>query len=63
MDHPGSGFATSPWAAVLGHHTIGPGTEHPGFAAHGHPTAHHGHHTHHGMPMDLHVPQGFSYYR
>lgn len=54
MDHPGSSFATSPWAAVLGHHAMGaPSNEHPGFA----------HAAHHGMPMDLHVPQGFSYYR
>ncbi|XP_055680919.1 protein trachealess isoform X1 [Lutzomyia longipalpis] len=57
MDHPGSGFATSPWAAMLGHHAMGPGAEHPGFP---HAAAHHGHH---GMPMDLHVPQGFPYYR
>lgn len=60
MDHPGGGFATSPWAAVLGHHAMGHGTEHPGFPGHAHGTAHHGHH---GMPMDLHVPQGFPYYR
>lgn len=54
MDHHGSTFA-SPWAAVLGHHGM-PGAEHPGFAAHSH-------HTNYGVPMDLHVPQTFSYYR
>jgi hypothetical protein len=51
------GFPTSPWAAVLGHHTMGPGSDHPGFSP-----------AHHSMPMDLqihniHNPQGFSYYR
>lgn len=62
MDHPGGGFAASPWAAVLGHHAMGSASEHhPGFAAHAHSTA--AHHAHHGMPMDLHVPQGFPYYR
>lgn len=61
MDHHGGGFAASPWAAVLGHHTMGSATEHAGFAAaHAHSAAHH---AHHGMPMDLHVPQGFPYYR
>lgn len=69
MDHTGGGFAASPWAAVLGHHTIGTATEHPGFAAHAHnaaaaaAAAAAAHHAHHGMPMDLHVPQGFPYYR
>lgn len=61
MDHPGGGFAASPWAAVLGHHAMGSASEHPGFAAHAHSAA--AHHAHHGMPMDLHVPQGFPYYR
>lgn len=60
MDHPGGGFATSPWAAVLGHHAMGHAGDHPGFVSHPHATSHH---THHGMPMDLHVPQGFPYYR
>ncbi|XP_054735051.1 protein trachealess isoform X3 [Anastrepha obliqua] len=109
MDHPGSGFVASPWAAVLGHHAMAAtaaGAD-AGFAAaaaahvqnvaavaqhhhhhphhhqiaaaahhhshhhpHHHPHSHHSHHTHHshhlsptGMPMDLHVPQGFPYYR
>ena len=61
MDHPGGGFTTSPWAAVLGHHAMGANSEHPSFAAaHAHNAVHH---AHHGMPMDLHVPQGFPYYR
>lgn len=60
MDHPGGGFTASPWAAMLSHHAMGPATEHPGFAAHAHGASHH---AHHGMPMDLHVPQGFPYYR
>lgn len=59
MDHPGGGFTASPWAAMLSHHAMGPATEH-GFAAHAHSASHH---AHHGMPMDLHVPQGFPYYR
>lgn len=46
MDH-NSGNFPSPWAAVLGHHSMTPDTS---FA-------------HHGLPMDLHVSQGFSYYR
>lgn len=50
MDHSG-GFS-SPWAAVLGHH---PGEAHGYPPAHPHPSA--------PMPMDLHVPQGFPYYR
>lgn len=56
MDHHGGGFA-SPWAAVLGHHHSMPSMEHThGFTGHhGHPAA--------PMPMNLHVPQGFSYYR
>lgn len=63
MDHPGGGFAASPWAAVLGHHhTMGTASEHPGYAAHAHSAAA-AHHAHHGMPMDLHVPQAFPYYR
>lgn len=53
MDHASASFAaSSPWAAVLGgHHSMGGTTnsEH-GFG-------------HHGLPMDLHVPQGYSYYR
>lgn len=60
MDHPGGGFAASPWAAVLGHHAMSSTGEHHGFTAHAHSAAHH---AHHGMPMDLHVPQGFPYYR
>lgn len=58
------GFGASPWAAMLGHHAIG-SAEHPGFSvAHAHnaaaaAAAHHAHH----MPMDLHVAQGFPYYR
>ncbi|XP_011183760.1 protein trachealess isoform X2 [Zeugodacus cucurbitae] len=109
MDHPGSGFVASPWAAVLGHHAMAAtaASADAGFAAaaaahvqnvaavaqhhhhhpHHHPIAaaahhhshhhphhhahsHHSHHTHHShhlnpttMPMDLHVPQGFPYYR
>lgn len=59
MDHPSS-FTASPWAAMLSHHAMGPATEHPSFAAHAHGASHH---AHHGMPMDLHVPQGFPYYR
>lgn len=47
MDHNGGNFS-SPWAAVLGHHH--PMTPDPNFA-------------HHGLPMDLHVSQGFPYYR
>ncbi|KAM7358386.1 PAS domain-containing protein trachealess isoform 2-T2 [Cochliomyia hominivorax] len=113
MDHHGSGFVASPWAAVLGHHAMAAtaGAD-AGFAAaaaaahvqnvavaaqhhhhhshhqiaaaahhshhhnaHTHPhSSHHHHHPHHhhphshhlnpsGMPMDLHVPQGFPYYR
>lgn len=61
------GFSASPWAAMLGHHAIGPSAEHPGFSvAHAHNAAAAAavaHHAHHGMPMDLHVPQGFPYYR
>lgn len=59
-----SGFAASPWAAMLGHHTIGT-AEHPGFSvahAHNAAAAAVAHHAHHGMPMDLHVSQGFPYY-
>ncbi|XP_055326647.1 protein trachealess isoform X3 [Sitodiplosis mosellana] len=57
------GFSASPWAAMLGHHAIGPAD--PGFSvAHAHNAAAAAvvHHAHHGMPMDLHV-QGFPYYR
>lgn len=69
LDHHGGaagGFASS-WAAVLGH-AVGAGgmMSHPGeghhagaFPAH----AHHPHHQHGAMPMDLHVPQAFQYYR
>ncbi|XP_041564414.1 protein trachealess isoform X3 [Drosophila elegans] len=92
MDHHGSGFVASPWAAVLGHHSM---ASDAGFAAaaaaahvqnhsmhhpihshhhhhshthpHPHPHSHPHHHPHlgaaGGMPMDLHVPQGFPYYR
>lgn len=73
LDHPG-GFASSPWAAaMLGHHhtaaaaaaaaaggMMQPGDHHgyphPG-AGHGHPGAAT------AVPMDLHMPQGFPYYR
>lgn len=41
------GNYAQPWAAMLGHHAMTPD---PGFA-------------HHGLPMDLHISQGFSYYR
>lgn len=61
-----SGFGASPWAAMLSHHAIG-SAEHPGFnMAHAHNAAAAAavaHHAHHGMPMDLHVSQGFPYYR
>ncbi|XP_033157941.1 protein trachealess isoform X2 [Drosophila mauritiana] len=92
MEHHGSGFVSSPWAAVLGHHSM---ASDAGFAAaaaaahvqnhsmhhpihshhhhhsHSHPHPHPHSHPHHhphlgtagGMPMDLHVPQGFPYYR
>ncbi|XP_039149375.1 protein trachealess isoform X3 [Drosophila simulans] len=92
MEHHGSGFVASPWAAVLGHHSM---ASDAGFAAaaaaahvqnhsmhhpihshhhhhsHSHPHPHPHSHPHHhphlgtagGMPMDLHVPQGFPYYR
>ncbi|EDW49928.1 GM14277 [Drosophila sechellia] len=91
MEHHGSGFVASPWAAVLGHHSM---ASDAGFAAaaaaahvqnhsmhhpihshhhhhsHSHPHPHPHSHPHHhphlgtagGMPMDLHVPQGFPYY-
>lgn len=67
MDHPGGGF-TTPWAAMLGaHHQMSAGSEHPGFSSHHHhhpsQMASHHHHNHHHHPMDLHVPQGFPYYR
>lgn len=65
LDHPG-GFASSPWAAVLGHHhtaaaaaaaaaatTMMQTGEHHGYGAAHHPAA----------PMDLHMPQAFPYYR
>ncbi|XP_063929048.1 protein trachealess isoform X4 [Zophobas morio] len=66
LDHPG-GFASSPWAAVLGHHhtaaaaaaAAAAGTmmqtagDHHGYGAAHHPAA----------PMDLHMPQAFPYYR
>ncbi|XP_045484448.1 protein trachealess isoform X4 [Pieris rapae] len=51
MEHPG-GFASSPWAAMLGHGMHGM-MQHE--YAHGH--------AHTSMPMDLHVPQAFPYYR
>ncbi|VVC95063.1 unnamed protein product [Leptidea sinapis] len=51
MEHPG-GFAASPWAAMLGHGMHGM-MQHE--YAHGH--------AHASMPMDLHVPQAFPYYR
>ena len=57
MDHHGAGFA--PWA-VLSHHGMA-GMDHSGFA--GHPAAHGGIPAHHGMAMNLHMSQGFSYYR
>ncbi|XP_031336990.1 uncharacterized protein LOC116166256 [Photinus pyralis] len=65
LDHPG-GFASSPWAAVLGHHHSAAAaaaaaaaggmmqtTEHHGYGTAHHPAA----------PMDLHMPQAFPYYR
>lgn len=56
LDHPGS-FASSPWAAaVLGHAGPMMQGEH-----HGYPGGHPGGPA--TMPMDLHVPQGFPYYR
>nr|XP_026497501.1 protein trachealess isoform X5 [Vanessa tameamea] len=51
MEHPG-GFASSPWAAMLGHGMHGM-MQHE----YTHP------HAHASMPMDLHVPQAFPYYR
>uniref|UniRef100_A0A336LZ13 CSON008531 protein n=1 Tax=Culicoides sonorensis TaxID=179676 RepID=A0A336LZ13_CULSO len=58
MDHPGGSFA-SPWAAVLNHHSMS-GIDHSGFSSH--PS--HGHHApHHGMAMNLHMPQSYSYFR
>ncbi|CAH2095180.1 unnamed protein product [Euphydryas editha] len=51
MEHPG-GFASSPWAAMLGHGMHGM-MQHE----YTHP------HAHASMPMDLHVPQTFPYYR
>uniref|UniRef100_A0A336N8T1 CSON009208 protein n=1 Tax=Culicoides sonorensis TaxID=179676 RepID=A0A336N8T1_CULSO len=53
MEHHGGTYA-SPWAAVLSHHAM-PGADHAGFAA--------AHHSNYSVPMDLHVPQTFSYYR
>ncbi|XP_066247187.1 protein trachealess isoform X1 [Euwallacea similis] len=55
LDHPG-GFGAPPWAAVLGHHAAASimQTGEP----HGYAAAHHP-----GGPMDLHMPQGFPYYR
>ncbi|XP_073959521.1 PAS domain-containing protein trachealess isoform X2 [Choristoneura fumiferana] len=50
MEHPG-GFASSPWAAMLGHGMHG-------MMQHEYSHAHHA-----PMPMDLHVPQPFPYYR
>lgn len=58
MDHPGGSFA-SPWAAVLSHHSMS-GVDPSGFSPH---TAHSHHPAHHSMAMNLHMPQGFSYYR
>ncbi|OWR49773.1 hypothetical protein KGM_212028 [Danaus plexippus plexippus] len=49
MEHPG-GFA-SPWAAMLGH------------GMHGMMQHEYAQHAHASMPMDLHVPQAFPYYR
>lgn len=61
------GFGASPWAAMLGHHAAIGSAEHPGFSvAHAHNAAAAAavaHHAHHAMPMDLHVSQGFPYYR
>ncbi|CAH2054763.1 unnamed protein product, partial [Iphiclides podalirius] len=51
MEHPG-GFASSPWAAMLGHGMHG-------MMQHDYTHAH----AHASMPMDLHVPQAFPYYR
>lgn len=55
MDHSGGGLAASSWAAMLGHHPMSGSSNDPGFAHRGS--------GHYEMPMDLHVPQGFSYYR
>ncbi|KAG5898840.1 hypothetical protein JTB14_014270 [Gonioctena quinquepunctata] len=60
LEHPG-GFSSSPWAAVLGHHTAVAAAaassmmqtrDHHSYAAH-----------HPATPIDLHVPQAFPYYR
>lgn len=50
MEHPG-GFTASPWAAMLGH------------GMHGMMQHEYSHAAHASMPMDLHVPQPFPYYR
>lgn len=65
LDHPG-GFASSPWAAVLGHHHTAAAAA--AAAAAGTMMQTGDHHayggTHHpAAPMDLHMPQAFPYYR
>jgi len=62
----GAGFASS-WAAVLGHAAHHAGAMMNPGDAHQHAAAFPGgpHHPHHqgGVPMDLHVPHSFQYYR
>lgn len=79
LDHPGGFASSPWAAAVLGHHhsaaaaaaaaAVGGGGmmqpgDHHGYP---HPGAAHGHHGHPAagtaVPMDLHMPQGFPYYR
>jgi len=72
LDHS-AGFGSSPWAAaMLGHPSaatmmqVAPDHHGPYHAA---AAAAHHHHHHHAappptaIPMDLHVPQAFPYYR
>ncbi|XP_045481439.1 protein trachealess isoform X2 [Harmonia axyridis] len=65
LDHPG-GFASSPWAAVLGHHSAAAAAAAAAAGTMMQTGDHHGygppHHTPPG-PMDLHMPQAFPYYR
>lgn len=75
LDHPG-GFASSPWAAaMLGHHHSAAAAaaaaaggmmqpaDHHGYPHPGHPGAGHPGAAATAVPMDLHMPQGFPYYR
>ncbi|XP_018320620.1 protein trachealess isoform X1 [Agrilus planipennis] len=66
LEHPG-GFASSPWAAVLGHHhtaaaaaaaAAAGGIMHQATEHHGYAPAHHP-----ATPMELHMSQAFPYYR